>query len=80
VRAAVHLDVEPGTKWAHPAAHVHQWRERTWRNWGTCQFETVISAGDWSAKYADRRVEEVTALGFAAEESALPSAEVEVVA
>ena len=62
-RVVVHVGVEPGTKWADPAthgpAHVHQWRQRTWRHLDTCQFETVISARVPSVKYADGRVEEV---------------------
>jgi len=47
-RVVVHVGVEPGTKWGDPvtrgAAHVHQWRQRTWRHLDTCQFETLISA------------------------------------
>jgi hypothetical protein len=47
-RVVVHVGVEPGTRWddlvAHAAAHVHQWRQRTWRYLDTCQFETGISA------------------------------------
>ena len=62
-RVVVHVGVEPGTKWGDPvtrgAAHVHQWRQRTWRHLDTCQFETVISAQVPSVKYADGRVEEV---------------------
>lgn len=53
----------PGTKWGDPvtrgAAHVHQWRQCTWRYLDTCQFETLISARIPSVKYADGQVEEM---------------------
>jgi transposase len=62
-RVVAHVGLEPGTKWGDPVtqgpAHVHQWRQRTWRHLNTCQFETVISARVPSVKYAYGRVEEV---------------------
>jgi transposase len=57
-RVVVHVGVEPGTKWGDPAkrgaAHVHQWRQRTWQHLDTCQFETLISARVSSAHYRQR--------------------------
>ena len=58
-RVVVHVGVKPGTRWGDPvtrgAAHVHQWRQRTWRHLDTCQFETVTSARVPGVKYADGR-------------------------
>ena len=63
-RVTIRVVVKEGTKWGEGAtglaAHVHKWRERTWRHLDTCQFETLITARVPSVKYADGRVEEVT--------------------